>query len=463
MNSFFEHLAKILPENQLKEFELACNRPLIKSIRFLSRVDSRKKIIGYIGDTYKLESKVSWDENGFYLAKDSRPSLSLDYIRGYFYIQDASSMFPVAQLSRILKNQDFFAKNNLYNKYILDYAASPGGKTIQLADLFEDCIIISNDVIKGRISALYSNIIRSKLTNIILLNKDALFFGKINLLFDIILADLPCSGESLIYKKKLDFKDWNLNEVIFNSKRQKKICSDLLNIVKKDGFLVYSTCTFSKEENEDIVDFIINNNFKNIEIKRLWPHIDNCAGGFCAFLRNDEKENHNKVIDNDKYLKELPQSYYIYENTDKLIKQLDKISFFDSDKIKNKGYLFQKDNFIFLFSFPKILKIFYDNCMIFGLPIAKIEKYGIVPLWNGLDYANKNSTINIAKNYLEKLSKGEDLKYIDLIYDIDKNEKPNNNLNRYIVFKDNESELFLVKESENGIKNLIPSFMMIKS
>ncbi len=464
MIKFFEHIAKILPENQIKEFQLSCNKQLVKSIRFLNRVDSKKKVTGFTSDTYKLETKVSWDENGFYLTKDSKPSLSFDYIRGDFYIQDASSMFPVAHLKNILNNSNIYNISNPHDKiqYILDYAASPGGKTIQLADLFSDSIIVSNDVIKGRISALYSNIIRNKLTNIILLNKDTQFFENYNLFFDIILADLPCSDESLIYKKKVDFKNWNFNEVIFNSKRQKKICSDLIRIIKKNGFLVYSTCTFSKEENEDIVEFILSHNFKKIDQKRLWPHIDNCAGGFSAFLQNNEQEKVNdkfNIQNNCKTnINELSQNNYIYESSEKLIKKLNKIDFFDLNKIKNKGYLFQKENFIYLFSFPKILKFLYDNAITFGLPIAKIEKHGVIPLWNSLNYAKNDFIIKIQKQYLEKLSKGEDLKDKSIINGISIKSKSN-----YLVFSDEESELFLVKLSENGIKNLIPFFLMIRN
>ncbi|MEJ5273897.1 MAG: hypothetical protein WH035_07180 [Spirochaetota bacterium] len=277
MNNFIKHISEILPENEITEFENSCFLTFRKSIRFFSYAKDHKKRIGYNDDFYSIEEKVEWTDDGFCLSSSSKPSKSLDYIRGDFYIQDASSMYPVA---RIRKN----TSNILDINYILDYAASPGGKTTQLADYFPESIIVANEVIKGRIDAIYSNLIRSKLKNIILLNKNFEFFDKLDLKFDIILADLPCSGESLIYKKKSSIKDWNYNEVIFNAKRQKKICSDLIKILNENSYFLYSTCTFSKEENEDIVEFLEENNLFLVEQKRLWPHKDNCAGGYSAIL-----------------------------------------------------------------------------------------------------------------------------------------------------------------------------------
>ncbi len=442
MNKFFQHLLKILPEDDINNFINACNINLNKSIRFFNRVSKTKKVIGYSGDTYKISSKIEWDQNGFYLDQFSRPSKSIDYIKGDFYIQEAASMYPVGFLYRYL-NENTYENNNLEdnNSYILDYSASPGGKTVQIADCFPDSVIISNDVIKSRIGALYSNIIRSKLFNIVLLNEDFSFFENNNLMFDIILADLPCSNETLIYKNKKKIEDWNLKEVLFNSKRQKKICANLINLCKSEGLFLYSTCTFSVEENEQIVDFIVKNNFSLIHQKRLWPHKDNCAGGFSSLLKSSTKQNSSFSVNQD----------YIYENTDKIFKILSKLNFFDYQKIKKKGYLYQKQNYIYLFSFPKILKKYYDNAVIFGLPIAKIENYGILPLFNAVDLANEQSTIKITKDNLEKLSKGEDLQ-----------DKNIGNLNRFIVFANDDCPIFLVKASSNGVKNLIPSNMIIR-
>ena len=184
MNNFIKHISEILPENEINEFENSCYLTFRKSIRFFSYAKDHKKRIGYNDDFYSIEEKVEWTDDGFYLSSSSKPSKSLDYIRGDFYIQDASSMYPVA---RIRKN----ISNILDINYILDYAASPGGKTTQLADYFPDSIIVANEVIKGRIDAIYSNLIRSKLKNVILLNKNFEFFDKLDLKFDIILLIFP--------------------------------------------------------------------------------------------------------------------------------------------------------------------------------------------------------------------------------------------------------------------------------
>lgn len=433
MKNFIKHISKILPENEINEFENSCFLNFRKSIRFFSYAKDHKKKIGYNDDFYSIEEKVEWTDDGFYLSSNSKPSKSLDYIRGDFYIQDASSMYPVAIIRKNISNI-------LDINYILDYAASPGGKTTQLADYFPDSIIIANEVIKGRIDAIYSNLIRSKLKNIILLNKNFEFFFKLDLKFDIILADLPCSGESLIYKKKSSIKDWNYNEVIFNAKRQKKICSDLIKILNENSYFLYSTCTFSKEENEDIVEFLEKNNLFLVEQKRLWPHKDNCAGGYSAILNNKVNTFNNNKKDE------------FIENQNKiLIKTLSKNTYFDIEKIINSGYLFLKDNIIFIFSKPRIIKAFFDNSVLIGQAIAKIEKHGIVPLWGSIDFAKDDRIIELDKNTLYKLSHGYDLNSLNIKLNSD-----------YFVVKDEESSLFLLKKTENGIKNLIPNFMIVR-
>lgn len=444
MNNFFDHISNILPENEVQKLVESCNLPIRKSIRFLSYSKKDKKIAGYNGDTYILEEKIYWTEDGFYVDKNSRPSKSLDYLRGDFYIQEAAAMYPVSFLSNYIKNND----NNYYkscfeNKefptYILDYSSSPGGKTLQLADYFPYSIILANEIIKGRVFPLYTNIIRAKLKNIILLNQPFEFFEKSNFKFNIILADLPCSGQTLIFKKKLDIKSYKFNEIKFNSKRQKKISSLLIKLLRENALFLYSTCTFSKEENEDIVEFLMNNNLELIHQKRLWPHIDNCAGGFSSLLKNNGNSTNFDKFE------------YIENQTEKLLKLLEKNPFFDLNKIKNSGFLYQKENKIFLFSFPKLLKYFFDNAILIGQPIAIIEKYGIVPLWNSIDYVKDDLTIEIEPNLLLKLLRGEDLQRLSAKKDSD-----------YFVIRDKESGLFLVKLAENGVKNLIPEFLMIK-
>lgn len=455
MSDFLKHISNILPEDEIENFKNACNLPLNKSIRFFRKAKSFKKIVGFKADYYKIEEKIPWVDEGFYLDNESRPAKSLDYIRGDFYIQDAASMYPVSAFRKYYTSSLDYQKNKedgQYNKIILDYAASPGGKTTQLADYFDDSIIIANEVIKGRIGALYSNIIRSKLLNIILLNKNFDFFLKSNIRFDIILADLPCSGESLIYKQKVNIEDWNLKEVLFNSKRQKKICSDLLNLIKTQGFFIYSTCTFSKEENEDIVEFLIENKLSLIEEKRLWPHKDKCSGGYSAILENCEK---GTFIDDISYCEKNKNIEYIEHQTPKLLKILSKSRFFDLEKIKSSGFLFQKDNIISIFSFSRIPKIFFNNAILIGLPICKIDKSDMTPLWNSIEFTKDEYHIKLEDEILYNLIKGEDLRKNFNNFNFDKNIE-------YFAGSDNESALFLLKKVENTVKNLIPNHLIIR-
>lgn len=443
MNDFLSHISKILPKNEIEDFAKSCNFPVSKSIRFFSYAKDEKKKVGYEGDFYKLENKIDWAEDGFYLEKNSKPSKSLDYIRGDFYIQDASSMYPVAKLKKIIPN-------NMDINYILDYASSPGGKTTQLADYFPNSIVLANDVIKGRINAILTNLFRSKLKNVILLNEDFQFYYDLPLKYDIILADLPCSGESLIYKKKTSIYDWSFNEVLFNAKRQKKISGNLLNLLNDNSYFIYSTCTFSKEENEDIVDFLIENKLNLIHNKRLWPHKDRCAGGYSAILKKEETENNSKNVYHQKETNKKIE--FVDNQTEKLIKMLSKNPYFNIEKIINSGYLYFKKNIIFLFPFPKILKPIFENAISIGQALAKLEKYGTIPLWGSIDYANEQYVLKFDKKTIYKLAEGSDLKELSMKFD-----------NQYLVAADDEASLFLLKKTGNGIKNLIPNFMIVQS
>ena len=134
-----------------------------------------------------------------------------------------------------------------------------------------------------------------------------------------------------------------------------------------------------------------------------------------------------------------------------MIKTLSKNSYFDIEKIINSGYLFLKDNIIFIFSKPQVIKALFDNSVLIGQAIAKIEKHGIVPLWGSIDYAKDDRIIELDRNTLYKLSNGYDLSSLNIKLSSD-----------YFVVKDKESSLFLLKKSENGIKNLIPNFMIVK-
>ncbi|MEK6911141.1 MAG: RsmB/NOP family class I SAM-dependent RNA methyltransferase [Nanoarchaeota archaeon] len=177
---------------------------------------------------------------------------SIEHLLGYYYVQEISSMLSVLAL------------DPKPNEFILDMCASPGSKTTQIASRMENTgTLIANDIKMDRIRILASNLEKCGATNTIITRKDgvALCAGlaKLNYKFDKILLDAPCSGEGTLRSSPKTFLMWNIKVVENLSRMQKKLLAFALKALKKDGVLVYSTCTHSPEENEDIIDFALKN------------------------------------------------------------------------------------------------------------------------------------------------------------------------------------------------------------
>ena len=177
---------------------------------------------------------------------------SIEHILGYYYIQEISSMLPILAL------------NPQSNEFILDLFASPGSKTTQIAaKMNNQGTIIANDLKIERIKILSSNLERCGVTNTIITRNDAIALcsklSKANYKFDKILLDAPCSGEGTLRSSPKTFLIWNLKVIQKLSRQQKKFIAFALKCLKKGGILVYSTCTHSPEENEEVIDFALRN------------------------------------------------------------------------------------------------------------------------------------------------------------------------------------------------------------
>lgn len=228
------------------------NRQQLTSIRINSR---KKSEINY------LKSKIDWTENGFYL--DTRPSFTFDplFHAGCYYVQEASSMF----LEQALKQTVDLSKPIK----ILDLCASPGGKSTHIQSLIsKDSLLVSNDVIRSRANVLKDNIIKWGCENVVVTNNDPKDFAKLENYFDVIVVDAPCSGSGLFRRDPTAIEEWSENNVQLCSQRQQRILADVWPTLKKDGILIYSTCSYSKEEDEDIMDWITDNlSTSNIQLE----------------------------------------------------------------------------------------------------------------------------------------------------------------------------------------------------
>ena len=179
---------------------------------------------------------------------------AIEHILGYYYIQELSSMLPPIALSP------------KPNEFILDLFASPGSKTTQIAAMMQNQgTIIANDLKMDRIKILSANLERAGVTNTIVSRQDAISLcsklSKSSSIpkFDKILVDAPCSGEGTLRSSPKTFLMWNQKVIDKLSRQQKKFIAFAFRCLRKGGTLVYSTCTHSPEENEEIVSFALEN------------------------------------------------------------------------------------------------------------------------------------------------------------------------------------------------------------
>jgi len=190
--------------------------------------------------------RVSWSE--FSVGATS------EYLMGLYSIQEAAAQIPVILFTE------------LTDKTVLDACAAPGGKTVQLADLMQNTgAIIALDTKKQRLTALSNHLERCRVSNTIVYHMDARRSSRLNMKFDKILLDAPCSGNFATDKHW--FRKRTINDVKRNAKLQKEILAESAKILKDNGEIVYATCSLEPEENEFNIDWAIKN--LNLQIEKI--------------------------------------------------------------------------------------------------------------------------------------------------------------------------------------------------
>jgi 16S rRNA C967 or C1407 C5-methylase (RsmB/RsmF family)/NOL1/NOP2/fmu family ribosome biogenesis protein len=205
---------------------------------------------GKCTDQFNGEENIPWCMNGKYLSQ--RPSFTFDplFHAGTYYVQEASSMFLEYALKQVV---DFNAQLQ-----VLDLCAAPGGKSTHVASLInEDSLLISNEVIGTRVNILTENMSKWGYDNTWVSNNDPAHFKRVPHFFDVVLVDAPCSGSGLFRKIPAYCNEWNMDLVALCAQRQKRILHDMYDTLAQNGVLVYMTCSLSSDENEDMVDFIM--------------------------------------------------------------------------------------------------------------------------------------------------------------------------------------------------------------
>lgn len=229
-------------EDDVEGFEEAHQLPAITSVR----LNPFKPTDGLFADA----AHVPWCSSARYLQE--RPVFTIDpkFHAGAYYVQEASSMFTGYAFEQLMQDRDEPIK-------VLDLCAAPGGKSTLLASLLRpQDLLIANETIQPRASILAENLTRWGQMNTWVTNNDPRDFTKLVGYFDCILIDAPCTGSGLWRKDEDAVNEWSPEHVRLCSDRQRRIIADALPALKDGGLLLYATCSYSPEENEQIADWI---------------------------------------------------------------------------------------------------------------------------------------------------------------------------------------------------------------
>ena len=248
-----------------------------------------------------------YDKNMYQLGK------SIYHELGCFYLQDPSAMI----VSSLINIKD--------NDLVLDMCAAPGGKTIGVSLKLNDTgLIISNDLNKQRSHLIVNNLERLGLGNVIVTNNDfeKIYERYLNK-FDVVILDAPCSGSGMFRKDIKMREDWSINKVYKFAEIQKTLISIAFKMLKPGGLLSYSTCSYSKEEDEDVIDYLLDNfddaqyeeikkidkayiNKNNPKGIRLLPSMFNGEGQYICHIRKLGENKPNIYLHDNRYQKDLP-------------------------------------------------------------------------------------------------------------------------------------------------------------
>ena len=272
---------KSLLGDEYDEYERSLEGPMHKALRLNPLKGGEAQLFGLCKDNFgDVFEQVPWEPRGFYYPVDDaiRPGSSPLHEAGAYYIQEPSAMKPVTLLD-VRPGQR-----------VLDLCAAPGGKSSQIAGYLRgEGLLVCNEPVSKRASVLSRNIERMGIGNAVVLNEmpqrlEDRFAG----FFDRILVDAPCSGEGMFRKNEEEaLREWSPDNVRMCAKRQAEILESAALMLRPGGMLVYSTCTFSHEEDEDCIDAFLksHSDYELISQEKLYPHRVRGEGHFMAVLR----------------------------------------------------------------------------------------------------------------------------------------------------------------------------------
>jgi len=359
---FIERTRQLL-NDEYPAFEMALDTVSPTSIRLNNKTDYRP-----VGE------KVSWCESGCYL--DERPLFTADPLLhgGAYYVQEASSMFLYQAVMQCFAEAE----------RVLDLCAAPGGKSTLLSQyLPESSLLVSNEIVRQRAQILAENLTKWGNPNVVVTNNAAADFAQLEHYFDAVVIDAPCSGEGMFRKDPNAVNEWSVENVMNCVSRQRDILNDVWDALKQGGVLVYSTCTYNREENEENVSWICNElgaerikltieNNAIVETDggyRFYPHKVRGEGFFISVMRK-----HGGNLRTPKF-KIQP---------DKNTKKIESASL-PIQLIQPDNYTFYNvENKIIAFNNLQINELFFIrskfNCLIAGIELFEVKGKDFIPL-----------------------------------------------------------------------------------
>ena len=262
-------------------------RPRAVALRF-NPLKGERPVLPFVG------APVPWEPEGFYYDPETRPGLHVYHEAGVYYLQEASAMAPVALL------------DPKPGERVCDLCAAPGGKTTQIAGrMLGQGFLVCNEINPKRAKILSRNIERMGVANALVTNEHPeTLASRFPGFFDRVLVDAPCSGEGMFRKEEAAVTDWSQETVQMCARRQREILDSAARLVRPGGRLVYSTCTFAPEEDEETVAAFLESHpeFTPEPVEapwfvpgenasyRMWPHKLLGEGHFAAVLRKTQGE-----------------------------------------------------------------------------------------------------------------------------------------------------------------------------
>lgn len=304
---FTEKMKKLLGEDYPK-FISALEEDAVRGLRVNTLKCERDE---FLFSTALPLTSLPYTDAGFILNSDEQMGKDPEHHSGRIYMQDPGAMMPLS------------AVDIPRGARVVDLCAAPGGKSGQAAaKIGENGFLLSNEFVPKRAKILVSNLERLGVRNAIVTSMDTSRLCECySEFFDYAIVDAPCSGEGMFRKNEAAIEEWNEENVSLCSKRQRQILENAATLVREGGYIVYSTCTYSTEENEDTADYFLTRhpNFSPVEAKeavirstapaisnkdncervkygrRFYPHLSKGEGQFVAVFKKNSSDMQTKV------------------------------------------------------------------------------------------------------------------------------------------------------------------------